>query len=104
MEEVELEESLHWMFGVEEEDDNDTYEEDEFLGLDLESLLDYEEVEGFDSDVDIEYFEALLVEESEKIVAPAPDEETKCGDHSMDVVEEEGHHCRPVEEFDDGSC
>ena len=49
-----------------------------------------------DPDGDIAYFDALLEGEPTEVIEPTPDEETKCGDHLVEVVEEEEHHSWPV--------
>ncbi|MDV3153312.1 MAG: hypothetical protein Q8755_02955, partial [Candidatus Phytoplasma australasiaticum] len=109
IEEVELGESSIWMYGVEEEDvietseedDIEELEEDEFLGLDIGSLGDYEGVDVLYSDIDIDYFDALLEDELEEIVEPTLVEEPKCGDLYEEVVEDEEHHCRPEEDVEE---
>ncbi|KAJ0611185.1 hypothetical protein HanHA300_Chr01g0012361 [Helianthus annuus] len=99
-EEVELGDSIGLMFGAEEEIEEVEIKssgEDEFLELELDGLPVYEEVGVLDPDGDIAYFDALLEGESTEVIEPAPDEETKCGDHHARVVEEEEHHSWPVE-------
>ncbi|KAJ0466346.1 hypothetical protein HanIR_Chr14g0671051 [Helianthus annuus] len=98
-EEVELGDSIGLMFGAEEEIEEIEIKssgEDEFLELELDGLPVYEEVEVLDPDGDIAYFDALLEGELTVVIEPAPDEETKCGDHPARVVEEEEHHNWPM--------
>ncbi|XP_076958286.1 uncharacterized protein LOC143633968 [Bidens hawaiensis] len=78
---VDLGDSLELMFGVEEKVVNELSEEDEFLDLELDGLLEYDEGGTLDVDGDVAFFEALLVEDS-------VDE---------DVVLEEEHYCRPMD-------
>ncbi|KAJ0588691.1 hypothetical protein HanRHA438_Chr04g0174281 [Helianthus annuus] len=99
-EEVELGDSIGLMFGVEEEIEEVEIKssgEDEFLELELDGLPVYEEVGVLDPDGDIAYFDALLEGESTEMIEPASNEETKCGDHPLKVVEEEEHRSWPVE-------
>ncbi|XP_076944898.1 uncharacterized protein LOC143615726 [Bidens hawaiensis] len=78
---VDLGDSLELMFGVEEKVVNELSEEDEFLDLELDGLLEYDDGGTLDVDGDVAFFEALLVEDS-------VDE---------DAVLEEEQHCRPVD-------
>ncbi|KAJ0556406.1 hypothetical protein HanRHA438_Chr07g0301071 [Helianthus annuus] len=98
-EEVDLGDSLELMFVAEEEIEEVEIKssgEDEFLELELDGLPAYEEVGVLDPDGDIAYFDALLEGESTEVIKPAPDEETKCGDRFLKVVEEEEQHSWPV--------
>ncbi|KAJ0577834.1 hypothetical protein HanIR_Chr05g0240461 [Helianthus annuus] len=98
-EEVDLGDSLGLMFGAEEEIEEVEIKlsgEDEFLELELDGLPVYEEVGVLDPNRDIAYFDALLEGESTEVIEPAPDEETKCRDRPLKVVEEEEHHTWPV--------
>ncbi|XP_076956665.1 uncharacterized protein LOC143631936 [Bidens hawaiensis] len=78
---MDLGDSLELMFGVEEKVVNELSEEDEFLDLELDGLLEYDEGGTLDVDGDVAFFEALLVED---IVYE-------------DAVLEEEHHCRPLD-------
>ncbi|XP_076955976.1 uncharacterized protein LOC143630991 [Bidens hawaiensis] len=81
--EIELGESFELMFGVEDmvKVDNELNEEDEFLNMELDGLLDYDEGNTLDVSEDVAFFEALLIEDNV----------------DKDVVLEEEHHYRPVD-------
>ena len=103
-EEVDLGESIEFMFGFEIEEMEELEErlswEDEFRE-ELIGLPDYEDIGDFDPEGDLEVLGTLLEGKPIEVIDPTPHEETKCGDHRVEaldlkVVEEEEHHSRPV--------
>ncbi|KAK1406551.1 hypothetical protein QVD17_41972 [Tagetes erecta] len=101
-EEVELGDSLGWMFGIgEDELEACLSGEDEFLNLELDSLPDYSNLDMIDTEGDLTYLDSFLENEPVEMIDHTTYENTKCGDHQVSVVIEEEHHSRPVMNKDD---